>query len=149
MKTLTLLWLALSPMPVASAPASDANDTATRLESACPPEHRNARLRIGNLLGSPLWPEIRARFDFGTASVEDVRLLSNPDDREMCVRLFEAMEADGTVLAPGDKVTFFKSGNRYLIPIARHRPPGVIRLDGPSSLDVYDADFRIIGRFAA
>jgi len=147
MKTLTLLWLTFSPMLAPSAPANDANDRATRLESPCPPEHRDARLRIGNLLGSPLWPRIQARFDFGTASVEDVRLLSNPDDRETCVRLWEAMEADGTLLAPADKVTFFMSGNRYLVPIARHQPAGVIRLDGRSSLDVYDADFRIIGRF--
>lgn len=151
MKTLALLWLALSAVSAPPVPAGEANDTGIRLERACPPEHRNARLRIQNLLGSPLFPEIRARFGLGTASAEDVRLLSNPDDRETCVRLWEAMEANGTGLAPSDAATFFQSGNRYLVPISRRPPlpPGVVRLDGGSSLYVYDADFRLIGRFRA
>ena len=151
MNSLTVLWLALSAAFTALPLAAGPNDVGTRAQPACPADHELARQRIGNLLGSPLLPEMRARFDLGTASVDDVRMLSEPGDRDACVRLWEAMEANGTGLGPSDTATFFQSGNRYFVPVSRHSqlPPGVVRLDGPSSLDVYDNDFRLIGRFRA
>jgi hypothetical protein len=146
MKTILGIWLA----SLLGLPPSDAPDASVGGD-ACPPEHRNARLRVGNLLGSPLLPEIRARFDLGTASADDVRLLRNPGDRETCALLWEALERDGVTLAPAEAATFFRSGDVFLVPVSRRSqaPAGAVRLDGRSALFVYDAEFRLVGRFGA
>jgi hypothetical protein len=50
-------------------------------------------------------------------------------------------------------VAFYQSGDRYLVPIKRvHRrplPAGATRLGGDSTLDIYDSEYRLIGRFRA
>jgi hypothetical protein len=148
MKTLTVLLLAGATFGVASPASGESFQEASR---GCPPDHGFAAWRIGNILNSPLLPDLRARFDLGTASAEDVRLLTNREDRETCVRLWEALEASGTKLNPADEVSFYQSGNVYFVPVTLRPqlPPGVVRLDGGSALHVYDADFRLIGRFSA
>lgn len=148
MKTLMIIGLVSMLTQI---PAETPEVTAATDSKGCPPEHRNARVRVGNLLGSPLLPEVRARFDLGTASPEDVQLLRNPHDRATCDLLWRALEAEGPELAPGDAVTFFRSGDSYFVPIARRSqaPAGIVRLDGRSSLLVYDAGFRLVGQFGA
>lgn len=122
------------------------------IQRGCPPEHENAAMRVRTLLTSSLLPEMRRRFNLGTALAEDTRLLANESDRTVCRSLWDAIEASGASLSPGDRVSFYRSGNTYFVPVTRHRRParpGALQLDGYSSLDVYDAAFRLVGRFGA
>jgi hypothetical protein len=102
-------------------------------------------------LSSPLLPEMRARFNLGTASIEDITLLKMPESGPVCAALWQAIRGNGTELSPGDHVSFYRSGDKFFVPIRRSRPtrPGTIQIDGRSSLDVYDSEYRLIGRFAA
>lgn len=120
-------------------------------QRGCPPDHRNSGIRIRTLLGSPLLGEMRSRFDLGTASVDDIQLLTNDRDLDTCRALWKAVETSGTNLSPGDEVTFYRSGDTFFVAVTRHRPvqPGVIRLDGTSSVDVYDPAYTLVGRFGA
>ena len=120
------------------------------VERDCPAEHPRSAARVRIFLTNPLLPELRNRFDLGTASADDVRLLDGADDRETCAALWNALEETADALASEDQVTFYRSGDRFLVPITRYRPaqPGVVRLDGPGALHVYDAEYRLIGRFA-
>jgi hypothetical protein len=118
----------------------------------CPPAHAQSETRVRNLLSSPLLPEMAARFNIGTASASDVRLLTNRGDLETCRALWNALASSGTELSAEDRVTFYRSGDTFFVPISRSRRPGTpaaIHLDGYSSLDVYDAEFRLVGRFGA
>lgn len=118
----------------------------------CPAVHPDAEARIRNLLTTPLLPQLRARYDLGTASADDIQPLTSEADLATCQALWNALEAADTDLAASDQVSFFRSGNRFFVPIVRGRPlPAgvVIRLDGYSSLDVYDAGYRLIARFGA
>jgi hypothetical protein len=117
----------------------------------CPPPHRNGDLSVRLFLSSPLLPEMRARFNLGTASIDDVQLLKMPEAGLACAALWRAVEENGTELSPGDHVSFYRSGDRFFVPIRRPRPtrPGTIQIDGRSSLDVYDSEYRLVGRFAA
>lgn len=123
-------------------------------EHGCLPAHRGSESMVRTFLTNPLLPEVRARFDMGTAAAEDVQLLTTARDRDSCDALWAALRENGTDLTSGDQVAFYRSGDRFFVPISRvHRgspsPPGTVHLDGPSSLDVYDAQYRLIGRFAA
>jgi hypothetical protein len=117
----------------------------------CPPAYERSEMRVHGLLSSPLAPEMRRRFDLGTSSADDVHLLANSRDRETCVTLWQAVRASGTVLSPGDRVAFYRSGDTFFVPISRKRAgrPGAIQLDGNSSLDVYNSRFQLVGRFTA
>lgn len=119
---------------------------------ACPPAHANSAVRVRSFLSSPLLPEVRARYDLGTASPQDIILLMSDRDIETCRALWKALDENGTVLAPGDHVSFYRSGSTFFVPITRQRQPRrptVVQLDGSSSLDAYDADYQLIGRFGA
>lgn len=126
-----------------------ATEPAARV-NPCPTPEPDAQARIHRLLTTPLIAELRARYDLGTAAAEDVRLLTNERDALTCEALRNAVDRNGSNLAEGDRVTFFRSGDRFFVPVTRERapgPPGTIHLDGYSSLDVYDSEFRLIGRF--
>lgn len=119
---------------------------------SCPPAHGRSAERVQNLLSSPLLPEMRARYNLGTASASDVQLLTDPRDRDTCRLLWEAMHAAQTGLEAGDRISFYRSGDTFFVPITRSRRParpGVVQLDGYSSLDVYDSTFTLVGRFGA
>lgn len=118
----------------------------------CPSAQPLAATRIRNLLTTPLIAELRARFDLGTASADRVEALTNERDAQTCRALWQAVRASGTKLSAADSVSFYRSGNRFFVPILREPPsaPGVvIRLDGSSSVDVYDTEYRLVGRFGA
>lgn len=118
----------------------------------CPAAHPDAEGRIRSLLSNPLLPELRARFDFGTASADEIEPLTDERDLDTCRALWNALEATDTSLTAGDQVSFFRSGDRFFVPIQREgtaAPGATIRLDGYSSLDVYDAGYRLVGRFGA
>lgn len=116
---------------------------------ACPPatEYSEGRVRI--VLFSSLIDEMRARFDLGSASGDDIQLLENDRDRATCNALWRALDDDGIRLHPGDAVTFYRSGNRYFAPVSRRLPDQGVRLDGGSFLAIYDDQFRLIGRFTS
>lgn len=119
---------------------------------SCPPAHDRAADRVLTLLSSPLLPELKARYNLGTASPFNIQLLTNQADRDTCRALWGAVRATETDLRAGDRVSFYRSGDTYFVPITRSRRParpGVVQLDGYSSLDVYDAAFRLTGRFGA
>lgn len=118
----------------------------------CPAVHADAEGRIRTLLTGPFLPELRARFDLGSATAEHIEPLTTESDLATCRALWQAVRTSGTNLSPGDRVSFYRSGNRLFVPIEREPPPApgvVIRLDGNSSVDVYDAEYRLVGRFAA
>ena len=118
----------------------------------CPAVHADAEPRIRTLLTTPFLPELRARFDLGSATAEHIEPLVNDRDIATCRGLWQAVRTSGTNLSPGDSVSFYRSGDRFFVPIKReppHAPGVVIRLDGNSSVDVYDAEYRLVGRFAA
>jgi hypothetical protein len=118
----------------------------------CPPSHANSASRVQNLLGSPLLPQMRTRYNLGTASVSDIQLLTNEHDRDTCRALWNAVHSTGTKLTAGDRISFYRSGDTFFVPISRNRRPsarGAVQLDGYSSLDVYDSEYRLIGRFGA
>jgi hypothetical protein len=103
-------------------------------------------------LSNPLLPEVRAQFDLGTAALDDIRLLTMQQDQGACETLWEVIRSNGTDLAANDEIAFYRSGDRYFVPIyrrGRDPRPNIIRFDGNNSLDVYDSEFRLIGRFKA
>jgi hypothetical protein len=141
------LALAVAPITVSAGRA----DAVVGLEH-CPPSHPNSASRVQNLLGSPLLPQMRTRYDLGTASASDIRLLTDEHDRETCRALWTAVHAAETSLSAGDRISFYRSGDTFFVPISRSRRPsarGTVQLDGYSSLDVYDSGYRLIGRFGA
>jgi hypothetical protein len=148
------LLVVLAGKPVAP---SAGLDSATQMrpgliQRGCPPDDRNSGSRVRTLLTSPLIAEMRSRFDLGTASADDIQLLTNDRDLDTCRALWNALEESRTNLSPGDHVSFYRSGDTYFVPISRHRRPakaGMIRLGGFSSLDVYDAAYALVGRFGA
>jgi len=105
---------------------------------------------VRNLLTTPFISELRARFDLGSATADHIEPLADERYAETCRRLWEAVRTSGTKLASGDRLSFYRSGDRFFVPINREPPPAegvVLRLDGYSSVDVYDAGFRLVGRF--
>jgi hypothetical protein len=145
------VWLALAPSAESASFLRGGSPTFPRYHP-CPSEHANSETRVRNLLSSPLLPEMRARYALGSASAENVQLLTSAHDRDTCRALWAALAESGTSLAPGDQVSFYRSGDTFFVPITRSRRPGAagaVQLDGSSSLDVYDAGFRLIGRFGA
>jgi hypothetical protein len=148
MSIIPVLLALLATAPPAVVPDSDG----LAFGGHCPSAQPLDATRVRNLLTTPLLPELRARFDLGTATADRIEPLTNERDLETCRALWQAVRASGTNLSPGDVVSFFRSGDRFFVPIRREPPraPGVvIRLDGYSSLDVYDAEFRLVGRFGA
>lgn len=83
---------------------------------------------------------------------DDIEPLTDAHDLDTCRELWNALEATDTSLTAGDRVSFFRSGDRFFVPILREgaaAPGATVRLDGYSSLDVYDAGYRLGGRFGA
>jgi hypothetical protein len=153
MTTLFPLLAALAAAP-AGTPAGGGAHGLERggIQGECPAPQANAAGRIRTLLTTPFLAELKARFDLGTAAADDIQPLTNATDRETCRALWDAVRTGGTDLEPGDRVSFYRSGDRFFVPITRERPAApnaVIRLDGYSSLDVYDAEYRLVGRFGA
>lgn len=150
MTLLVAIWLVLSGGAAPEGGAADRLPISFRgSQRGCPAVERNAEVRVRNVLGSPLIAEIRKHVDLGTADLGDVEVLRNPEHREICEGLWAALSDGEAPLGPSDAVSFYRSGNRYFVPIARRAPPGVIRLDGPSSLNVYDTEYRLIARLGA
>lgn len=153
MKILLSLLLAFAAAPPGQTRApGDGRVGPVGEERHCPAATPNAEARVRTLLTSPLLPELRARFDLGTASADSVRLLTSDRDREVCRALWDALRRAETALSPDDRVSFYRAGDRLFVPVTRHRrpsAPGAVQLDGYSSLDVYDSGYRLIGRFGA
>jgi len=135
----------------------DAAETATvprtlRPSDACPAAHEGAETIVRSFLSNARLPVVRERYNLGTASSEDVQLLTTSRDRGTCDALWAAIRGNRTDLSPSDQVSFLRSGNMLFVSIDRSRRnarPGVTLLDGNSSLDVYDADYQLIVRVAA
>ena len=117
----------------------------------CPAANPEGAVRVQRLLQSPHIPELRRRFDLGTASADDVTPLTAAPDHAACDALWSAVAATDEPLRPGDSIGFYRSGDTYFVPIRRYRAPqpGVTYLDGRSALHVYDANFELIGKFMA
>jgi hypothetical protein len=151
MSILLFLVLALSAGPGAN--VAEQQGASVVAGEGCPPAHRQSAMRVRNLLTSPFVAEMRARYNLGTASASDVQLLTVQRDAETCRALWDAVHSTGTSLTAEDHVSFYRSGDTYFVPISRtrrpSRTPGVVQLDGYSSVDVYDSQFRLVGRFGA
>jgi hypothetical protein len=121
---------------------------------SCPPAYRSSELRVYSFLTNPLLPLALERngLDLGTASSEQIQLLTDAEDREICDALWTAIQASQTDLSPSDQLAFYRSGNRFFVAIrrsGRNARPGVTQLDGNSTLDLYDDEYRLIARLRA
>lgn len=149
--SLLFLVLALTAEPVAI--VAEQQGASVVAGEGCPPAQGQSATRVRNLLTSPYVAEMRARYNLGTASASDIQLLTVQRDGETCRALWQALHATGTSLTAEDRVSFYRSGDTFFVPISRGRRPsgrpGVIQLDGYSSVDVYDSHFRLVGRFGA
>lgn len=123
-------------------------------QAGCPASEPRLESRVATFLSLPHLDELRkAGLDLGSASAADVHALSGEADREACVALRRAMASSGRRPEPGERLAFYRSRDRYFVPIApvpRPRPPGVtIRLGYDSFLEVYDSEFRFVARLSA
>jgi hypothetical protein len=147
-----LLLLVGDPRPEVTPRVRVADDMDER--ERCPPLYERSEVRVYSFLSNPLLPQVleRNKLDLGTASSGQIQLLTDQDDRRACEALWKAIVANGTDLRPIDQLAFYRSGDRYLVPInrgLRDLKPGVLRLDGGSSLDMYDLGFNLIARFSS
>jgi hypothetical protein len=129
----------------------DRTGGSVRRDDPCPPNHASADRMVRIFLGNPLLPELSVHSRIGTANLGDIRLLTTEHDREICEALWTVIRANGTELKPADRLAFYRSGDRFFVPIdrsGRNSGPG-IWLDGESSLDIYTVEYDLIGRFWA
>lgn len=107
----------------------------------CPPADSSHLSRIRTLISIP---EFQAMADVGTASTADVRAVTDP---AVCRSLRSAVEAER---APqglnGAAMRFYRSGDRYFVPVDRPPPATGVRLDGGSAVEMYDSAFRLLER---
>jgi hypothetical protein len=115
----------------------------------CPAPEAQAESRVSNFLSLPQLPELRQVADLGTSSASDVRALAGDQDREVCVALWRAVASSGRRASAGDRVAFYRSGDRYFVPITPRRPTDRIRIGEHSMIEVYDREYRFIARFSA
>lgn len=134
-----ILGIALHLTP--AAPAS--------VQASCPAPEAQAESRVTNLLSLPQLAELRKVTDLGTASASDVNALAGEPDRETCVALWRAMASSGRRSNAGDRVAFYRSGDRYFVPITPRRPTDRIRIGEHSMIEVYDRQYRLVARFSA
>ena len=121
-----------------------------RPPTPCPSPPHDTAIPVRIFLNSPLLPEARARFDLGTATPDDIRLLSEPMDHGTCETLWSLI--DPADIEPGDRVEFYRSGDTYFVPVLKSRrpsTPGIVQLDGYSFMLIFTPDFRLVGRFMA
>ncbi|MBB4636421.1 hypothetical protein [Longimicrobium terrae] len=145
-----LVLLSVSPHVARGSGFTDAPQAPAVAEGGCPAPETDAEARIRRLLTTPLIADLRARYDFGTATADTVLLLTDECDRRTCDSLRTAIVESGANLTEKDRISFYRSGNRFLVPVSRHREvTGTVHFDGHSSVDIYDADFRLVGRFMA
>lgn len=119
------------------------------VQAACPAPESHAESRVTNFLSLPQLAELRKLADLGSASASDVQTLTGETDRETCVALRRAVAGSGRRSNAGDRIGFFRSGDRYFVPITPRRPTDRIRIGEHSVIEVYDTQYRLIARFSA
>jgi hypothetical protein len=122
---------------------------AAPVQSGCPAPDAQAESRVTNFLSLPQLAELRKFADLGSASASDVHALGGERDRETCVALLRAVAGSGRRSNAGDRVAFYRSGDRYLVPITPRRPTDRIRIGEHSVIEVYDTQYRLVARFSA
>lgn len=115
----------------------------------CPAPDVESQSRVTNFLSLTQLADLRKVADLGSASSSDVRVLANEMDRVTCVALWRAVASSGRQTAAGDRVAFYRSGDRYFVPITPPLPIDRIRLGEHSVIEVYDTQYRFIARFSA
>jgi hypothetical protein len=86
--------------------------------------------------------------DLGTASASTVRVLSGEADRATCDAIRSAI-ASRREYGADHSLSFFRSGNRYFVPITPPSPADRIRIGEHSVVEVYDHRFQLIERISA
>lgn len=119
------------------------------VQAGCPAPEAQAESRVTNFLSLPQLAELRKVADLGTASASDVHALAGETDRETCTALWRAITGSGRRPNAGDRVAFYRSGDRYFVPITPRRPTDRIRIGEHSVIEVYDAEYRLVARFSA
>lgn len=118
-------------------------------QAGCPAPDPQAESRVTNFLSHPQIAELRRVADLGSSSVSEVHALAGESDRETCVALRRAVASSGRRSNAGDRVAFYRSGDRYFVPITPPRPTDRIRIGEHSVIEVYDMEYRLIARFSA
>jgi hypothetical protein len=134
-----ILALALQLGPTASAEG----------QAGCPVPEPQVQSRVTHFLSLPHLAELRKVADLGSSSASDVHALAGEADRPACVALRRAIASSGRGLTAGDQVAFYRSGDRYFVPITPRPPTDRIRLGEHSVIEVYDREYRFIARFSA
>ena len=118
-------------------------------QAGCPAPEPQAEARVTNFLSLPHLSELRKVTDLGSSSASDVHALAGERDRETCAALRRAVAASGRRSDAGDRVAFYRSGDRYFVPITPRRPTDRIRIGEHSVIEVYDTEYRLVARFSA
>lgn len=118
-------------------------------QAECPTPDSEAQSRVTSFLSLPQLADLRQVADLGSASSSNVRVLADDMDRATCGALRRAVASSGRQATSGDRLAFFRSGDRYFVPITPPRPTDRVRLGEYSVIEVYDAQYRFIARFSA
>jgi hypothetical protein len=118
-------------------------------QAGCPAPEPQAESRVTNFLSLPQLAELRKVADLGSASASDVHALAGEPDHERCAALRRAVASSGRRSNAGDRVAFYRSGDRYFVAITPRRPADRIRIGEHSMIEVYDTEYRLVGRFSA
>lgn len=114
----------------------------------CPTPTARATQRVAMLLSLP-WIEKSDQPNFGTAGADDIVPLVGASDRDACRALWRAVREQQSGAYSADQAWFYKSGDRYFVPIDTRRPvlpPGAVRIGEFSRILVFDREFRFIVR---
>jgi hypothetical protein len=115
----------------------------------CPAPNPRAQSRVVNFLSLPELAEFRKVADLGSASASTVRAVAGEGDEEACAALRRAIASSGRPSSPGEQLAFYRSGDRYFVPITPPRPTDRIRLGEHSVIEVYDMRYQFVARFSA
>lgn len=118
-------------------------------QAGCPASEAQDETRVTGFLSHPRIAELRRIVDLGASSASDVRALAGEPDRETCVALRRAVASSGRPSTAGDRVAFYRSGDRYFVAITPRRPTDRIRIGEYSVIEVYDTEYRLVARFSA
>jgi hypothetical protein len=93
-------------------------------------------------------PQLEGVADLGTATVSDVRALTDDRDRDACAALGRRVAETTRERHSGERMSFYRSGDRYFVTISPGEQTG-IAFTHHSVVEVYDGEYHLIARLMA
>jgi hypothetical protein len=120
--------------------------TSEPADRACPSTNPQSELRVQNLLSLPNLAQ--SNVNLGSASRSSVQPLRSENDRAVCGTLWDAVEAQSGRVGGRYAFAFYRSGDRYFVTLTPPPiPSGRAVLRHDQAVEVYDREFRFLGRF--